>query len=219
MLDRIERQEVWERGYDQLPEFVWQDQKRRGLMLARNFHQDFVAMRARPNLEEARSWYAEHAVEFGEPERRHFRLLHVRDWDQALAAREILAATESPSAALAQIRRQDPTAGWVGSGQAVVRENQISGPLDKQLFRIDRGQVTEPVPHEGRFAIARLESIEPRRVPVFEEVAEAVVEQIARARADSTFKAYLVERKSITTIEINEEVFRQMRFDATSEES
>ncbi|MCK4412182.1 MAG: peptidyl-prolyl cis-trans isomerase [Candidatus Eisenbacteria sp.] len=213
MLDRIERQAVWDREYHLQPDFAYEDDKQRSLMLARTFHREFVSARARPTLEESRAWYQEHSAEFGEPEKRAFLLLHLRDWDTGLAAREILAGRGEANAALTQIRRLDPSADWVGTGQVVARGNQISSPLDRQIFRLETGEITEPVPYEGRFAIARLEKIEPGHVPIFEDIAEAVVERIAEARADSLFKHYIMERKAVTPIEVDEEVFRRMQFE------
>ena len=214
MLDRAERAETWERGYDQRPDMAYENVKQRGLMLKRNFYQYFVWERVRPDVEEARAWYEAHAEEFREPERRRFHLLTVRDLDSALRARQTLAAVSDPRQAMDQIRAFDRTAAWVGSGEGELDVNAAATPLDRQLVALSPGQVTDPVPAQERFAIARLAETYPSRVPLFEVIAEKVVERLTEIRADSLLARYTAERRAATPVKIHEDALDRMTFTA-----
>jgi parvulin-like peptidyl-prolyl isomerase len=211
ILDRSMRAECWKRGYDKRPDLAWQDRKQRGLMLTRNFYQTFVWDRVRPTLEEARAWYAERAAEFGEPEKRRFIQLHLRDWDTARRAREILARIPDRNDAMAEIRRLDSTAAWVDGGEGEIAAASPRTPLEGQLMRLSPGEVGEPIPYQNRFAVVRLEAIVPPQAPVFETVAEKVVERMTEARADVLFKDYIRNRRSTTPVKVDESVFRRVK--------
>ncbi|MBP7669132.1 MAG: peptidyl-prolyl cis-trans isomerase [Candidatus Eisenbacteria bacterium] len=212
LLDRIMRAECWRRGYDKRPDLAWQDRKQRSFMLARNFYQEYVWKRVRPSVEEARSWYTAHAGEFGEPEKRRFVQLSVRDWGSAIKAREALAGNPDRNSAMAAILRFDRTAAWVDGGAGEFVTGPPQNALQRQLLRLSPGEVSEPIPDQGRFLVARLESVVPAHVPVFETVAEQVVGKLTEVRADSLFKEFVRDRRASTKVVVNEDAFAKLRF-------
>jgi hypothetical protein len=211
-LDRLERAEAWARGYDEDPDIAWAARKKRNEIHTRHFFLRKVRSRTRPPAEEAAAWFAQHQEEFREPERRRCLLARVPEWDGAEKAARILQETSSPRDALARVSREVANA-TVGSPDGfTVYQGQFATPIENQLFRLSPGEVTDPFPAEGGFAVARLEEIFPGRTPPFEEVAEKVIDQLGEQAADSLFKSLLSERGKSTPIHVNEEVFRKVRF-------
>lgn len=208
---RLERAEAWDLGYDKDPELVWRAQKQRGLVHTRQFYLRKVRAVTRASMEEAREWYEAQAEEM--PGRRRYVLYVVADWDAALAAREVLAREADPARAFTEIQRIDADATWLGENGLTVSEDRVSNPMDRQIFRLELGGITDPVPVGNRFGVARVEEIEPVRTVPFERVAEPIIEQLSQARADSLLNVYISERRAVTPIEIREEIFAQLRWE------
>jgi len=57
VLQRLEAVEAWERHYDQDPDLQWRAQKRRHLILVRQFVIQHIRPLIRPSVAEARDWY------------------------------------------------------------------------------------------------------------------------------------------------------------------
>ena len=69
------------------------------------------------------------------------------------------------------------------------------------------GVATRVIPVAGRFAVARVEAIEPGSgARPFSEVAEDVFKEYSNLRADSLLSTYIEERRSITDIDSGESV-------------
>jgi parvulin-like peptidyl-prolyl isomerase len=210
-LSRLERAEAWNLRYDEDPDLVWRATKQKNLIHTRQFFLRKVRSRARPSLEEARQWYEAQAA--GRPETRSYVMIVVRDWDTALEARNILARVADPGQSFAAVKEIDAEASWIGSDVVTVSAAQVSSSIDRQVFRLVKGQVTDPVPIGDRFAVARVEGIRRGGVKPFEQMAEEVVGHLEQIRADSLLGVYLAQRREITPIHINESVFAKLRYD------
>ncbi|MBD3236996.1 MAG: hypothetical protein GF330_09850, partial [Candidatus Eisenbacteria bacterium] len=211
---RLERAEAWDLGYDEEPEMVWRARKQRGMIHTRQFYLRKVRAVTRASMEAAREWYEDQAEEM--PGRRRYVMYVLADWDKALAAREVLARGVTPERAYAEIREIDPEATWLGEGVQIASQEEIANSIERQLFRISEGEVTDPVPVGNRFGVARVEKIEAAEMVPFERVAEQIIEQLSQARADSLLSAYISQRREAMPIEINEEVFAQLRWEPSS---
>ncbi len=217
VLSRLEYREAWARGYDKDPDIAWAAQKNRNLILTRQFIRQHIMRRVTPTLEEARAWYEAHPSPGAAPGRRRYILIDLATADLAQRAGRILAEVRDPSAAYERIRAIDPSANWLGPSGFPVDENATTGEIDREVFTLPQGGVTRPHAVGARFAVARVEEIlvpsRPRRE--FETVKDQVVSQLTEARIDSVLNQYLAERRSATPVQIDEKVFRQIRYTAT----
>jgi parvulin-like peptidyl-prolyl isomerase len=212
MLDRIERAEAWAKEYDKRPDLVWKDRKQRNLILTRQFYRRFVLPRARPSVEEARAYFDAHAAEYGEPARRRCLQATFAAWDDAVAAQRIFLEVRDPARAVGTVRQRFQSANVSGPAGIVLLEGKLAPALERQLFRVPAGGVTDPIPVQNAFAVLRVEEAEEARTPPFEEVAEKVMEQLGEQKADSLFKALVAERRSKTPVRIHERVLRKVQF-------
>ncbi len=212
---RLERFEAWERGYDQNPDLAWAAEKQRNLILTRQFVRQHIYVRTAPTVEEARRWYESRRQPGDVPGRRRYIMVEVASRELAEQAAQILQDVEDPQAAFDRIQALDPSASWLGPRGFPITEFATDSPLDREVFQVPLGGVTRPHPVGARFAVARVEEIlmRGRKATPFEQVKGQVVEQLAEARIDSVFQIYLRERREITPIEVDEEVFGKIRYD------
>jgi len=212
MLDRLERAEAWARGLNQDPDLFWEARKRRNLILTRQFYLRKIRSRARPSVEEARRYFENHPAEFRQPAQRRCIQVLLPTWDEALAAQGILQSTPAPAVALSAVRARFPGA-RIGTPEGVLLQaGNFRNQVERQVFEMQAGEVTDPYPLEGGFIVVRVEEAVDGQLPSFESVAEDIMDQLGSETADSLFKDVLRRRKEATPITIDEDVFRQVRF-------
>ena len=220
VIQRLERIEAWERGYHNDPDLAWKAEKRRKLIHTRQFVHNSIYARTAPTLDEARAWYeGRMSLAAGQGKRRYI-MVTLTSLEAARQAREILAAESDPTQAYERIKTFDPKASWTGAGGFPVSEDQVQSDLDREIFRIKAGQVTQPYRVGDYYAVARLEDISRGGRPMgrpFDEVEDQIVVQLAEARIDSVLSIYLAERRAITPIVVDEEVFKQIRYDQAAQ--
>lgn len=217
VISRLERFEAWERGYDQDPDLKWKAQKRRNLIHTRQFVRGIIRARVKPTNEEARAWYAREMAPSGQPDRRRYIMILVRSREAAERARQVLASVKDPEGAFASVKALDPTATWIGSDGFTVTEGRISSAIDRQVLRLKVGEVTEPTPVGLQYGVARLEEIHTSVRRPFEDIAKEIVEQLTSIRTDSLLNVYLLDRRAITPISVDESVFERIRYDETGQ--
>lgn len=213
-LDRLERVEAWERGYDQHPEVAWPAQKRRNLILVRQLMRRVIRPESQPTMEQTRAWYQRRLVEEGKVERRTYSLMTLASKELAERARTLFESDRSTAEALALIQRIDPSATVVSGDGIEVVKGQTKSAVEEAIFGVRLHGVTEPHPVGTRYAIARVERITPGQAArPFEEVAEEVFKEYSDQRADSLLGHYIQERRAAIDIEVNQDVFEQVDFD------
>ncbi len=213
-LSRLERVEAWERGYDQDPDIAWSAQKRRNLIWVRQLMRRVIRPQSQPTVEETRVWYQRRLVEEGKVERRVYSLITLASEDLAQRARSLLESDRSAAETLSLIKQIDPSATIVSGDGIEIVQGQEKSALERAVFDLRRGGVTEPQPVGVRYAIARVESITPgESARPFEEVADEVFEEYSELRADSLLAHYIEERRQAIDIEVNEDVFARIDFD------
>jgi parvulin-like peptidyl-prolyl isomerase len=218
VISRLEVHEAWARGYDKDPDVVWASEKNRKLILTRQFVRQHIYERAAPTVEEGRAWYEKQPQAGATAGRRRYLMVEVATRDLADQAAKILADVADPTAAYDRIHALDPSASWLGPHGFTVTENTTSGDLDREVFRLPKGGVTQPHAAGARFTVARVEEIlaVSRQPQPFDEVKAKVMEQLIEARIDSVLNRYLEERRQIAPVEVDEKVFKMIRYDAAA---
>ncbi|MCK4304433.1 MAG: peptidyl-prolyl cis-trans isomerase, partial [Candidatus Eisenbacteria sp.] len=206
VISRLERFEAWERGYGEDPDLVWKAQKRRHLIHTRQFYIRMIRPPCRPSVAEARAWYEKKQSDAGLSGQRKYLSIMTGSWDLALKVREILLEVKDPESAFQRVKAVDPFASWTGSNGTTSSKAELSPPLAAQLFRMDVGGVTDPVPMRDRFVVGRLEEIFAPQGESFEDVAERVIGDLTTIRGDSLLGVYLAKRRETTPIVIDEAV-------------
>jgi len=216
---RLEVHEAYARGCDKDPDIVWAAQKQRNLILTRQFVRQHIYDRTAPTLEEGRAWYEQQTHASSPTGKRRYLMVEVATEELANRAAKILSETADPNAAYERIRALDSSASWLGPRGFPVTEGAANTDLDREVFRLPRGEVTRPHAVGARFAVARVEEIMAASRPVqpFEEVKAKVMEELREARIDSVINRYLAQRRAITPIGIDEKVFRLIRYDAPAD--
>lgn len=220
VIQRLERIEAWERGYQNDPELAWKAEKRRKLIHTRQFVRNCIYARTQPTLEEARAWYERRMSRAAGQGKRRYIMVTLTSLQAAQQAREILQHEQDAEQAYAQIKVIDPHSSWTGARGFPISEDEVQSDIDREIFRLHQGQVTEAHRVGEFYAVARLEQITRSGRMAgrpFDEVRDQVVEQLAEARIDSVLTIYLAERRETTPIIVDEDVFKRIRYDQAAQ--
>ncbi len=214
VMDRLERVEAWERGYDQHPEIQEASRQRRELIRARQLMQRIIRPRSRPTMEQTQAWYEQRILEQGRAEQRDYALVTFATAEDAERARPLLRGDRDMRETMTLIQRIDPSAALEsGAGLSVTQRPDMSA-MEEELFKLRLHEVTSPLPKGARFALARVDRIVPGQGDrPFEEVAEEVHREYSALRADSLLAQYIEQRRQVTEISIHEDVFKRVNFD------
>jgi len=214
VLERLSRVEAWEREYDLHPDIAWKASKRRNLILVRYLMRQKIRPRTRPTMAEVEVFYAEKLRAEGIAEERRYSLITTRSEEAAAQARELFAAGTPIQELLVAVKKTDPTTLLVGgaAGRTTTSRPNMSA-LETEVFRLGVGGVTAVHPVATTFGVARLEEVSGGGgVQPLHAVLEDVTKEYMDIKADELLNIYLEERRQITSIKIDEAVFKEMDF-------
>jgi len=210
VLERLEIREARARGIDQLPAVVAEVEQREKEVRGRVFYRTFVRARARPEMDVVRRFYDAHQEDYQEPERRRFVAINSAVWDNAVRASEMLRAgrgVDEVASALAA----DTTLKSTGSAGTNLLTYGQSPLLDRFLFRLPAGGVSDPIRVGGSFTVAKVVEIQPARLKPFEEVSTSIQAMIGSTRADSILAILKEESREKHPVRIDWSVVRQLK--------
>ena len=146
------------------------------------------------------SYYAEHAADFGAPERVELRTIRTDDRVTAeRARREILAGADF--AAVARRLSSDPAAERGGDQGALARED-LPPTVAAMVFALPEGQVSNVIPGDDGYRLFRVGRKLPARQRTLDEVRDEILRRLGGARADRTFDRLLAEAQSRYAVEV-----------------
>ena len=146
------------------------------------------------------AYYAEHASDFGAPERVDLRVIRTDERVTAdRARREILAGADF--AAVARRLSSDPAAERGGDQGALGRED-LPPAVAAMVFALPEGQVSNVVPADDGFRLFRVDRKLPARQRTLDEVREEILRRLSGARADRAFDRLLTEARSRYAVEV-----------------
>lgn len=152
--------------------------------------------------EEVAAYYREHAEEFREPEQVRAQGILVESRENAEALREALLQPEADFAALARQFSLDPATREQGGDMGWVRPGMYSEAVEKVLFRLKPGEISEPVETPDGFFLLRILERKPARQMPLEEVRERLRQQLKERKRREVESTYLERLRRRAHIEV-----------------
>lgn len=146
------------------------------------------------------AYYAQHASDFGAPERVALRAIRTDDRMTAeRARREILAGADF--AAVARRLSSDPAAER-GGDQGALSRDELTPAFAEQIFALPLGKISDVIPADDGFRLFLVERHLPARQRGLDEVRDEILRRLGGARADRAYDRLLEEARSRYALEV-----------------
>ena len=210
VLERLENREARARHIDRIPAVARELSQIERDVRRRVFYRTQVRARAHPSDQLCLAYYNAHLKDYVNAERRRFVGMNSASWDNAIKAREMLLAGRSIDDVTKTIAPQDTTYHTTGvKGTDFLTYGQ-SPLLDRFVFALPLGGVSDPIPVIDRFTVAKVVEITPARQRPFDEVKNDIAATIGGARQDSIVKVILAEGRRSNSTTVNWDVARRV---------
>jgi hypothetical protein len=211
VVERLEISEARARKIDQRPEIRAQIAEKEREVRARFFFRTKIRPAAALTESQVRSYYDSHPAEFRQGERRRFTAVSTIDSDLAREIPPLLREGLKVSEVRKRLLGRDATLTTSGDRGTDPLAYGQSPLLDSVLFALPKDGVSEPIPVEGRWTVAKVIEILPERTVPFEEAAIGIRARSAGARADSLLKVKINEARPGYPVRVYEDVLRKVR--------
>lgn len=195
---------------DENPSLLWQLQKKRDVILTRQFYLRHVRPPVEPTVAEVRDYYDE---QFGTPTQQ-CRPLAFRMSDQEVAAgvSDRLRRGDPPDEVFAWCRERDSTATWTGTtgGSRFYSAGEL-GDLAESVFSLEVGGVSDPLPFKDQYMVFKLLETREKAGPAFHAVADQLKARLWRARSDERLKEMLDAARDSVNVEVNEAALEKLQ--------
>lgn len=146
---------------------------------------------------DVRDYYDKHPEQYSQPASRDVRHILVGPKKKALADRLYKQLTEDKAdfAQLARRYSEDPGSKTQG-GKLTVSQGQTVPPFDKVAFSLKRNEISKPVKTTyGWHIIQALSAVRPRKVTPFDQVKEAIKQQLLSTKRSEAMRKWLDDLK------------------------
>lgn len=213
--ERVILREAVRLGLDKDPEVLRKINNHRRWVYWRAYRRAQILPSIRPTDAELQSLYDQRIESYRVPERRRFVVVSMPDIELAREAGRRLQAGDAPSTVARALTRQglliavtpDTGLGLVSYGQTPL--------FDDTIFRLSKGETTEPLPDRGNFAVIRLDDILPARTKSLDEVRGDLEKEIIAPREKKAMAALLAEVGSQIPVKLDQATIDRMDFDAS----
>ncbi len=214
VLERLEILEARAQKIDQRPEIRRQIEEKEREVRARFFYRTKIRPAAALTDEQVRAYYDSHPAEFRQGERRRFVAISTADADLAREIPPLLREGLNVSEVRRRLLDRDPTLTTSGDKGTDPLSYGQSPMLDSYLFALPLNGVSEPIPVEGRWTIARVVEILPARTVPLAEAALGIRARSATARADSVLKSRIDAVRANYPVKVYEDALAKVRLRA-----
>ena len=139
---------------------------------------------------DATEYYAKNKEQFGTPESRNYRMIFTRDKAKAAAARAELEGGASWKDVAKKYSGDVSTKNSGGLVKDAVKGQQDPA-LDKVVFSIDKGKVSEPIKGSLGWYVVEVDSTKPGSTTPFAQVKAQIVQQVKAQREQEALQTFV----------------------------
>jgi parvulin-like peptidyl-prolyl isomerase len=222
VLERLIREELMlaealRRHYQEAPEVLRELGAYETKLLVARFLSGVIAAGISVTDEEMRQYYEDNQQNYRRPPR-----LHVG---------QITVATEQVAARVADLLRQGTDLGWLGrqypresiegpaQTEGWITPRSGGGPLHEALVEAQAGDVLGPMPGDGGFLLARVNTREDLGVYPFEDVSGNVRQAVSRLKTRRAIHEFIQTARDNSEIDIREDVLETLRISGSQAEA
>jgi parvulin-like peptidyl-prolyl isomerase len=214
VVERLEITDARARKIDQRPDIRTQIAEKEREVRARFWFRTRIRPAAALPDSQVRSYYDSHPEEFRQGERRRFVAISAADSGLAREIPALLREGIRVSEVRKRLLGRDAsltTSGDRGTDLLVYGQSPM---LDPVIFALPKDGVSEPIPVEGRWTVAKVVEILPPRTIPFEEAQSGIRARGIGARLDSLLKAKIDEARPGYPVQVREEALGKVRLRA-----
>ena len=207
---RLMIREAEERGYFEDPRVTGEEKRRVEEMMLNKLHDELVKVDEHISAAQIDSFWQEHADEYHQPEQRRGHIIYCPDKETAEKA---LAAARDGKDWPSLLRKYGvKMTGAKPDGTFELKATDSDTPEKEALFGLAvAGDLSDPFPSQGKWAVVRLDRVTPARQPDLDEVRDAVAKRIIAARKDRLLRRMLDQWRDEYGVTINEKVLQRAR--------
>lgn len=205
--------EIEKRGYKKSSEMEeYLAERAEELMVDLLYTAEVAEKVTEPTPPEVTEYFESHRSEFSEPPHVDVQHLIVATEAQANQLRQQLAAGQADFGELAE---KHSISGWLKANKGIVKDyyqgEQRFPYLQEPAFRLEAGEISEPLAAPGGYAIVKVLKKYPERFLTLEEVGDAVTRSVISVRREERLRQLLDEIRATVTVEIIEENLQYVR--------
>lgn len=200
--------EARERGYFERPEVTGEVGMNLEKAMVQKLHEEVVTIDEAITPEQIDAFWAEHADEYYQQEVRYGHVVYTTE----RAGAEAAAATAADGDWDAVLEAHSENPQNKEAGGEVKMPASGSGALRDALFGMtEPGEISSPVPVEGGWAVARLDSVQPGRPMELDEVRSAVGERIKSIRKNEALNDLLDQWREEYGVTVRDDVLPALK--------
>jgi len=210
VLERLEIREAKARGYDQLPSIRYQIQLREDDIRRRQYLRNHFRDPLRPDSSEVRAEYERRIAEFTRPETRVFFAINVASLDAAQKVAEMMRRDAPLPEIESAFTPADSFQSTPINGTPPMKYGD-SPLLDDVLFSLALGEVSDPIPVNSTYTVAKVLKIEPAEVIPLEVAQNTIIPQMVDARQAAELERVIAEARRNHPVTIHQDALSKVR--------
>jgi parvulin-like peptidyl-prolyl isomerase len=195
------------RGYDKVPEVDQKVRQYREGLMENKLYGNYILADMKVTDEELRQYFEQNRQEFVFPEKRRVAHILAASLDSAKDIFKKYKEGESFEA-LAKFYSKDSQnaerggeLGWVGKGD-------ILPVLERTVFSLKAGEISDPVQTEAGHHILKLLEVRPAQLKDFTQAKKEVEKKVLQKKREGKILFWVDQLKAVAQVEINEEGIR-----------
>ncbi len=207
---RLLLEEARERGYYDDPRVTGETRRKTEEMMLTRLHDELVKVDDYVGPAEIDSFWKEHSSEFRKYEMREGHIIYCPDEETAKRALADARDGKDWPTLLRTYGVKMTGAAEDGSFKLLVTDEET--PEKTTLFALEKaGDLSEPFASQGKWAVVRLDRIQPGHQPTLDEVRDVVAKRIVAIRKDRLLRKLLDQWREDYGVTVHEDVLRRAR--------